>query len=130
MRFLILASVAALAACANPTPQQLHTMQVACAVDGAVQPIAAATLAVAVPASAPAVSADTLLAHPAVVAYCANLGGTPIVQAQAVAATVTASPVATSAAVHNPQAAAALQGAAKAVAAGVGAAAQVPPAAP
>lgn len=128
MRFLILASVTALAACSNPTPQQLHAMQVACAVDGAVQPIAAATMAVAVPASAPAVSADTLLAHPAIVAYCANLGGTPLVQAQAVAATVTASPATASAAVHNPQAAAALQGAAESVAAGVAAAQAVPPA--
>lgn len=72
MRLFILATLAALAACSD------HQVQVACAVDGVVQPIAAGTMAVAVPASAPAVSVDSLLVHPAIVAYCAKLGGAPI----------------------------------------------------
>jgi hypothetical protein len=64
----------------------------ACAVDGALQPFAAATLEELVPGSTTslAMTVDTLLIHPAIVAYCNDIGGTPA----AVAATPASVPVA------------------------------------
>ena len=50
--------------------------EVACAIDGVIQPIAAATLATLVPGGQLAVDLDTGLIHPAIVAWCAQNGGT------------------------------------------------------
>lgn len=61
-----------LAACGTPAQQQA-----ACQTDAGVQPLGAALLTTLVPASDGVVSLDTLLVHPAVVKYCAGLGGTP-----------------------------------------------------
>lgn len=83
---------AALAAC---SPQQ---QQVACQVDGVMQPIAAATLASLVPASTPVVAVDTGLIHPAVVNYCASIGGTAVATAAATPTSTAAAPATTPAA--------------------------------
>jgi hypothetical protein len=65
-----------LSACNDP--QQLQqALQAACKIDGVVVPIAQTQMATLVPASAGAVTIDELLIHPAVVKYCAGLGGTP-----------------------------------------------------
>ena len=61
------------------TPQATMALQVACQVDGAVQPIAAGVVSGLSPAGASVASADSLMVHPAVVAACAKLGGTPVV---------------------------------------------------
>jgi uncharacterized lipoprotein len=88
----IMAAAAVLALAGCSTAQQ----QIACKIDGELQPIAAGALAVLVPESAPIVAADTGAIHPAVVAYCADLGGTAVVAP--VAAPVVAAPVAAPAA--------------------------------
>jgi hypothetical protein len=69
---VVLGGTLVLSACGTPAQQQL-----ACQTDKNLVPIADTTLTTLVPGAAPAVSIDTLLVHPAVVAYCATLGGTP-----------------------------------------------------
>lgn len=64
-----------LSACGSQQGQS--AAQLGCKLDVGFQPIAAATLATLVPATSVAVSIDDLLVHPAVVAYCDGLGGTP-----------------------------------------------------
>lgn len=59
------------------TAQQQTDVAIGCNLDQSFQPIAADLLATLVPASSDAVSIDDLLVHPAVVAYCQSLGGTP-----------------------------------------------------
>ena len=82
-RFLIAAGAACLlAGCTAAgalTPQATVALQVACQVDGAVQPIAAGVVSGLSPAGATIASADSLMVHPAVVAACAKIGGTPVV---------------------------------------------------
>lgn len=92
MRKLIaLLAVLALAGCDTPAavPQQL---KVACAVDGAVVPLADPMIALLVPSAAPAVGVDQLLVHPAVVATCAALGGSPVAAATELLSAVAADP--------------------------------------
>jgi hypothetical protein len=125
MRKIILAALLALGACANGqlTPQAQTQLALACKVDGAVQPLAAGVVsALPVPGAAVGVSVDNLLVHPAVVAACAQIGGTPMAVVTSVAGAVAASPVTASVVAHNPEAATAAAGAVAAVAAGVAAA--------
>ena len=84
MRNLFLAVLLGLSACAGNTPAQ--NLKLACAIDGAVVPIADPVLAAAVPSTAPAVTVDVLLVHPAVVALCAAKGGVPVAAAAKAAA--------------------------------------------
>ena len=81
-RFLIAAGAASLlagcTAAGGLTPQATVALQVACQVDGAVQPIAAGVVSGLSPAGATVASADSLMVHPAIVAACAKLGGTPV----------------------------------------------------
>ncbi len=59
------------------TPQATAALQIACQVDGALQPIAAGVVSNLGVAGASAAASDNLLVHPAVVSACAKLGGTP-----------------------------------------------------
>jgi hypothetical protein len=63
--------------CSNMTPAQQQALHVACNVDGAI--VAAAQPVVASMGSGGATGStiDSLLVHPAVVAACAALNGTP-----------------------------------------------------
>ncbi len=90
MRKLLLAAGAAclLAGCSLSPAQKTAALQVGCSVDGVVQPLAASVVASLGTAGATAATADTLLVHPAVVAACAQLGGTPAVVVVAPAAPV------------------------------------------
>lgn len=93
MRKLI-ALLAGLALVGCGTPAQVpQTLKVACAVDGAVVPLADPMVAVLVPAVAPDVAVDTLLVHPAVVALCASLGGSPVAAAVSLLAGLETDPV-------------------------------------
>ena len=67
--------VASLSACGNVPPDQ--QAQVACNVDGAVVPVAQPVVATLGPSGATVAGMDSLLVHPAVVAACQRLGGTP-----------------------------------------------------
>jgi hypothetical protein len=70
-----------LAACANLTPdQQAEVAQeliVACAVDGTLVPLAQPVVAAPTTDGAAAANTDSVLVHPAVVAACNTIGGTP-----------------------------------------------------
>ena len=97
--FMAAVAVAALAlgGCANGklTPQAVVALQVACQVDGSVQPIAAGVVSGLGATGATVATADTALVHPAIVAACAKLGGTQIVaQAGTVGSTTGVVPVA------------------------------------
>lgn len=93
MRTLTLALALLLSACAGSLPPaQLTDLKVACAVDGAVVPIADPMLALLVPSAAPAVGIDQLLVHPAVVSVCAAIGGSPVAAAASLLAAVEADP--------------------------------------
>jgi hypothetical protein len=74
--------ITTLAACSNLSPAQQTQIQqaltVACNVDGAVVPIAQPVVATLGPGGATAASMDTLLVHPAVVAACDTVHGTPV----------------------------------------------------
>ena len=76
-----------LAACGTPAQQAAVQAQVqqfvtvACNVDGTVVPIADPVLVGLVPQSAPVISIDQALVHPAVVAVCKGYGGTPAMAA-------------------------------------------------
>lgn len=76
--------LAALAACT--TAQR----QLACKIDSTLHPVAADVAELLVPGATTStiVSTDQLLVHPAVVAYCASLNGTPAVTAPVVTAPV------------------------------------------
>jgi hypothetical protein len=73
--------VAGLSTCGNlSSAQQAQVTQalaVACNVDGAVVPVAQPVVATLGPNGATVASMDSLLVHPAVVAACQRLGGTP-----------------------------------------------------
>lgn len=93
MRKLLLVVLLALSACAGSVPPaQLTNLKIACAVDGALVPLADPMIAAAVPAAAPAVGVDLLVVHPAVVALCASVGGSPVAVAEAVLAVAQANP--------------------------------------
>lgn len=102
MRQVLLAVGAAclLAGCTLSPTQKTAALQVGCAVDGVVQPLAAPVVASLGAAGTSLATADALLVHPAVVAACAQLGGKPAVVAASAAApamVTTASPGVTSA---------------------------------
>lgn len=68
----------ALGACtAQQQAGATQALRVACQVDGAVVPLAQPVVASLGPAGASVAGADALV-HPAVVAACATLGGTPV----------------------------------------------------
>jgi hypothetical protein len=100
MRKLILAALLTLSACgtslttplATTAPAATAKLALACKVDATVQPIAAATVQALVPAATPAVDVDTLVVHPAVVALCASVGGTPVAVAQTVVTVAASNP--------------------------------------
>lgn len=69
--------LAMLAACASPTPQQLHVMQVSCQVAGALQPAVVSLAPLAGETGVTVAALDQALVHPFVVAACAQVGGTP-----------------------------------------------------
>jgi hypothetical protein len=75
MRFAILAL--ALAGC-TLTPGEQKIVSVACKLDAVAQTVVVAVAPTVVPATSPAVSLDQALVHPAVVAACAQFGGTPV----------------------------------------------------
>jgi len=79
--FVLLAAVGgAVSACtAQQQAQATVAIQIACQVDGSVQPIAAGVVSSLGPAAAAAASTDSLLVHPAIVSACKSLGGTPVV---------------------------------------------------
>ncbi|MBW4089876.1 MAG: lipoprotein [Proteobacteria bacterium] len=83
MRKLLLAAVAVCLLAGCSPAQKTAALRVGCSVDGVVQPLAASTVASLGTAGATAATADTLLVHPAVVAACAQIGGTPAVVAAA-----------------------------------------------
>jgi hypothetical protein len=74
--------MATVAACSNVSPDQQAQIQqaltVACNVDGAVVPLAQPVVATLGPGGATAATLDTLLVHPAVVAACKTVNGTPV----------------------------------------------------
>ncbi|HVB68001.1 MAG TPA: hypothetical protein VNE67_09120 [Acetobacteraceae bacterium] len=76
-----LACALGVAGCASngaPSASTTNLLAVACQVDAVVQPLAAAVVASLVPAGGAAVAVDTGMIHPAIVAYCASLGGTAV----------------------------------------------------
>jgi hypothetical protein len=79
--FVLLAAVGgAVSGCtAQQQAQATVAIQIACQVDGSVQPIAAGVVSSLGPAAAAAASTDSLLVHPAIVAACKTVGGTPVV---------------------------------------------------
>lgn len=81
-RATIVLCMTTLAACSNLSPTQQTQIQqaltVACNVDGAIVPIAQPVVATIGAGGAAAASMDTLLVHPAVVAACAAVNGTPV----------------------------------------------------
>ena len=90
--------IAILSACGNMSPAQqaqvTQALAVACNVDGAVVPVAQPVVATLGPSGASVASVDSLLVHPAVVAACQRLGGTPagVTPASAPVSVPTASP--------------------------------------
>jgi hypothetical protein len=95
-RIFALPLLSSLAAC-NLTPgeqaQVTQELIVACAVDGMLVPIASPVAASLGTSGAAAANVDNLLVHPAVVAACNAIGGTPASAKPVVApATTTASP--------------------------------------
>ena len=92
-RYSALLLLACLGACSSFTPTQqtqlTEALSVACNVDGALVPVAQPVVATFGSGGASVANVDTLLVHPAVVAACAALKGTPV------SATPAATPVAT-----------------------------------
>jgi hypothetical protein len=80
-RVYALPLLACLSACSNLPPAQQAQLQqaltVACNVDGVAVPVAQPVVATLGTAGAAAASVDSLLVHPAVVAACQQIGGTP-----------------------------------------------------
>jgi hypothetical protein len=96
-RIFVLSLLSSLAACGNLTPDQqaqiTQELIVACAVDGALVPLASPVAASLGTGGASAANFDNVLAHPAVVAACNAIGGTPTSAKPVVApVTTTASP--------------------------------------
>jgi len=81
MRSIALPLLACLGACANMTTSQQtqvnQALAVACDVDGVLVPIAQPVVAALGPSGTTAADVDSLLVHPAVVAACAAIQGTP-----------------------------------------------------
>lgn len=79
MRNLFFVALFALGACSNSATVQsnLNSIQAACAVDGILQPIAAATVAGLVPSGAAVVAADGTV-HAAIQAFCAQSGAVAV----------------------------------------------------
>lgn len=105
MRQILLAAGAAclVTGCSMTPAQKTAVLKIGCAVDGVVQPIAAPLVASLGAGGASVASADVLLVHPAVVAACTALGGTPAVMATPSLATAPgAAPAASSAAASVP----------------------------
>jgi hypothetical protein len=97
-RFPALPLLACLGACSNLTPTQqaqiTQAVTVACNVDGTLVPVAQPVVATLGPGGAQAATVDALLVHPAVVAACAALKGTPA-SAAPIGATAVATPAGT-----------------------------------
>ena len=94
-RIFALSLLSCLAACGNLSPDQqaqvVQELTVACTVDGMLVPLASPV--VASRGGAAAANADNLLVHPAVVAACNAIDGTPASARPVVApTTATASP--------------------------------------
>ena len=79
--FFVVGAACLLTGCALSPAQKTAALQVGCSVDGAVQPLAAPVAASLGAAGTSVATVDTLLVHPAVVAACAQLRGTPAVVA-------------------------------------------------
>lgn len=82
---LTTALLVGLTACSSCTADQqakaLHYVSLACEVDGKYQPIAVSVLnaaGVAVPQLTNVAALDQAVVHPAVVAFCASVGGAPV----------------------------------------------------
>ena len=97
-----LALLACLAGCADITPSQqaqvVEALSVACNVDGMLVPVAQPVVASIGPSGAAAANMDSLLVHPAVVAACQAVKGTPA-SVTPVGAPATVTPVGSSATV-------------------------------
>ena len=96
-RIFALTVLYCLAACSNFTPDQqarlTQELTVACAVDGMLVPLASPVVASLGTGGAAAANVDNLLVHPAVIAACNAIGGTPASAKLVVApATTTTSP--------------------------------------
>ena len=78
--FLMAMALGSMSACTSLTPSEVKWIQVACQVDGQLQPVAVTLADELVPAVAPLVATDQALIHPAVVAACANVaaGAKPV----------------------------------------------------
>ena len=80
-RHFALPLLACITACGNATPSQqaqiAQAVTVACNVDGVLVPVAQPVVATLGPGGATVANVDTLLVHPAVVAACTALKGTP-----------------------------------------------------
>jgi hypothetical protein len=74
--------IASLSACDSLPPDRQANLQqalvVACNIDGAVMPLAQPMVATLGPGGASLAATDSLLVHPAVVAACLRVGGTPV----------------------------------------------------
>ena len=95
-RFAALPLLACFGACSNLTPAQqaqiTEALAVACNVDGTLVPVAQPIVATLGPNAAKAANVDALLVHPAVVAACAALKGTPASATPVTAPSAAASP--------------------------------------
>jgi hypothetical protein len=96
-RIFALSLLSSLVACGNLTPDQqaqiTQELIVACAVDGKLVPLASPVVASLGTGGAAAANVDNLLVHPAVVAACNAIGGSPASAKPVVApVTTTASP--------------------------------------
>lgn len=102
MRSIVLPLLACLGACGNMTTSQqtqaAQALAVACNVDGVLVPIAQPVVAALGPNGATAASFDSLLVHPAVIAACAAIQGTPASVTPVGAATLVPTGTATSSA--------------------------------
>ena len=80
-RHFALPLLGCIAACGNVTPSQqaqiTQAVTVACNVDGVLVPVAQPVVANLGPGGATVANVDTLLVHPAIVAACSALKGTP-----------------------------------------------------
>ena len=88
-----LAVLLLLAGCAAPTPAQQHVFAVLCRVDTVAQPVLVTLAPAAGPVGSAGAVADNLLVHPAVLAACAVVNGTPAAVVVAPLAIPVAAPV-------------------------------------
>lgn len=75
MRKRSLAIVTLIATLGGCSAQQ---QQLACDLDGKIQPIAADVVTTLVPQTTAGVAIDNAVVHPAIAKYCASLGGTAV----------------------------------------------------